>query len=269
MLFLQLMNSTVIHKLGRIGSVLLATVGSAIDQTISLERSDMMVTRRHLVMALTLFVAIPLPTVSSGSLLKDSATKALEKCPAAAAKSRGGSDTNVVYKIRNRAPFSIDLYWVNSEGKETQPDEILAGGATERQSFSGHVFRGRQQGSGILLFEYQLGSERAQATIVSTCIEASKYKPSQQQFQVASAIESLVHDQAAPCGPVGQSSKWSCVRKVLPDQVAARPEGQWGFHEADELEKNAECRRARKTGDTTDKGYSNKRNRQSVRVVQR
>jgi len=225
-------------------------------------------TRAHLVMALTLFVAIPLPTVSSGSVLKHPATKVLEKCPAAAARSIGGSDTNVVYKIRNAAQFSIDLYWVNHEGKETQPDEILAGGATERQSFEGHVFRARQQGSGILLFEYQLGSDSAQATIVSTCIEASKYTPSRQQFQAASAelIETLVHDQAAPCHPEGQSSKWSCVRKVLPDQVGARPEGQWGFHEADELKKNADCR-SRKIGDTTDTGYSNKRNRQSVNRV--
>ena len=54
------------------------------------------------------------------------------------------------------------------------------------------------------------------------------------------------------------------MRKVLPDQVGARPEGQWGFHEADELKKNADCR-SRKIGDTTDTGYSNKRNRQSVR----
>ena len=112
------------------------------------------------------------------------------QCPEASKKSQGGSTkSKVAYTIKNTAPFAIDLYWVNSVGKEMQPGgstvrwryQMLAGGAIEYQSFPGHVFRARQQGSGILLFEYRLGQHSAQASTVSTCIEAAEYLSASQK----------------------------------------------------------------------------------------
>jgi hypothetical protein len=222
----------------------------------------------HVVLVLMFSVTVPLPTVSSDSLLKSGASNAaVTACTVASAKSRSISDKNVKIMFRNAAPFNVDLYWVNFEGQEAQGDELPAGHSTERQTYPGHVFRARQQGSGILLLEQEALDQPKNTVMIKTCTEAANYKPPKgARFQAPDPelIESLVHDQAASCEPAGESSHWSCVRKMLPEDVSTRNGTAYGFQDADQLEKNGECRRARKIGDTTDDGYSNRRHRESV-----
>jgi len=216
-----------------------------------------------------LFVVLPLLALCASGALPKGDTP-LAKCPIAQKRSRSNSHQSVDMVFRNSCKFAVDLYWVDTDGQETQGDEISVGNTVERGTFPGHVFRARQQGSGILLFEEEAGESPLNSATIQTCIGAAAYK-SKDSFKVsgqsAATMEQLLHDQAAACEPAGQSAKWSCVRTVSPIEVAARDGHKYGFHEDDKLASDSACKVHRKVGDTSDNGYSHKNHRDSIKRV--
>lgn len=238
--------------------------------------------------AICLFLAAFTATTHSGGLFGTGGVHAESDraCPKVTEglRSKNVESKSVVVKFVGFTGYPVDLYWVDWNGSEGQREELFPGSASERRTFPGHVFRARQSGSGILLTEFTADSRGKQIVRIEPCDKAKEaYKV--EDWTPRDIDLSLVHDQAAPCEPAGKSSQWSCVRKIPPEDVAARNKEQYGFQEADALESNRECARERELTprlviglrvavagnlfDTTDNGYSNKNHRLQVsRVTQ-
>ena len=198
--------------------------------------------------AITLFLAAFTATTQSGGVFGNGGARAesIQDCPSETAglATESRSDRSVTVKFECLTGYPVDLYWVNWNGQETQREELAPGAVTERQTFPGHVFRMRQAGSGILLKEFTAGPERKAVVAIEPCDKAQEaYKV--EDWTPADIDLSLIHDQEAPCEPAGKSSEWSCVRKVPPEDVAARNKELYGFQERDNLPRNSECVRER------------------------
>ena len=104
---------------------------------------------------------------------------------------------------------------------------------------SGHVFRVHQANTGVLIAEHTVTTSKT--VVVQSCIEAQE-RASETVFEPTNVQETLrlVHEQERACGPEADSSKWSCVRKVMPDAVSERPRDLFGFQEDDKLGNNPE-----------------------------
>lgn len=100
------------------------------------------------------------------------------------------------------------------------------------------------------------------------CLQADKHSGIVNGFKPSNvdATMSLIHDQAAPCEPAGQSHQWSCVR-TMPAGEEHVPKERFGFQEADDFAKSQQCQRLRKMSDTADNGYSNRNHRLGVQRV--
>jgi len=223
----------------------------------------------------TLFICVLGVGAIAGSTARPSGPSGLREflnlnereCPTTTAGlASDGSSTKISVRFVSKVTYPVDVTWVDFNGKEGQRDTLQPGQGTDRNSFQGHIFRVRQTTTGILLQEHTCDREQP-TTHITSCRQATEnahYMPVFKPNDVESTL-SLVHDQAAPCEPAGQSQLWSCV-KTLPAGEEHVPKKKFGFQEADVVGKTQECGE-RNLYDTTDDGYSNKKHRLGVKRV--
>ena len=156
-----------------------------------------------------------------------------------------GDKVSIIFS--SEIPDFVDLYWVNPDRKEVHSGSIDPIGETRINTWPGHAFRFYQAETQkeVLLMEYVVNADDSRITI-SSCDGVREVAVNSDR---ADEFEALVHDQAAPCTPLGKSSQWSCIKYTDKDAYTLRPQHLYGF-------KNKSEAGRRKVGATLDTGYT-------------
>jgi len=111
-------------------------------------------------------------------------------------------------------------------------------------SFPGHVFSFKASTDEFMLMSYKAGKADDHITIT----DCGHKPPSASMDQSRWAeFEELAAESGSPCDGE-DSSKWSCVRHLLPDEIKKRNPSEFGFHKED-------LPPGRKVGQTADWSY--------------
>ena len=156
---------------------------------------------------------------------------------------------NARLKVVNESPMSLFLYWVDYYGDNNQdwgPKLIPVGKQEKVGSTRGHYFRIYDEQMGLLK-EFRIDEESTLITATEVCHDQISKEAIDQEMQ------HLVHDQQAPCLPVDDSTKWSCIRHISKEEYDERLQHyggiKYGFATAEEAQ-------TRNVGDTEDHVWS-------------
>lgn len=190
-----------------------------------------------------------------------------ERCPEVTAhwptlhQENGGFEVSL--SVDNQSALPLKVFWVSFEGDEVENCEIESGGSIPVQTYSNHHFRiyGKATSGDdsddddqlVLLKEHKVAETPKDAVlIVGDCDEIAAIF----EKRIASLDEqmrALAHDQAAPCLPQDDSSKWSCVHHISKQDYEARLANHagtlYGFNSTEEA-------LTRDIGETVDKVWS-------------
>lgn len=86
------------------------------------------------------------------------ATALAQQCPAERSGLASGSSLNKVgLTFRNNVGSKVSIIWVNNDGDEMPLSEVDIDEEYNMESYTGHVWRGRELASGTLVFEHVVG----------------------------------------------------------------------------------------------------------------
>jgi hypothetical protein len=141
---------------------------------------------------------------------------------------------DITIAVANKAPFDVTIFWVDFEGNEHYNGLIGEGDNTKLNSHNGHVFVIRSMVTHIPVVRIQADAAKDGRLImvdVSSCDEAlaaeTEYDEKYGWRARSAEFEALV-DFGDECAG-RDSAKWSCVRKVTPEERNARDPNLYGF----------------------------------------
>eukprot|EP00928_Gymnodinium_smaydae_P024859 TRINITY_DN1999_c0_g2_i1.p1 TRINITY_DN1999_c0_g2~~TRINITY_DN1999_c0_g2_i1.p1 ORF type:complete len:423 (+),score=44.86 TRINITY_DN1999_c0_g2_i1:88-1356(+) len=152
-------------------------------------------------------------------------------CPeleASKAKSKRAQRAN--FTIHNLVNATVDVQWIDTNGKEKRTQLIEPGAAAKLKTYIGDVFRmyaASSDESRTLLLEHSVRHNKS--TVLATPCggkfeSALKSERADEFMDLAKALDE-------PCEPANDSSKWSCVRVLDREDLAQRDPNMYGLAE--------------------------------------
>lgn len=143
-------------------------------------------------------------------------------------------DDNVVQVFfTNTLIDDIILIWMTYEGEEQISSTVGSGDIIEERSFSGHAFRARSFDNHLLL-EYIISRQDTGAYISIESCDGVEDLPLFEKGR-DEEFNNLIIKHPFNCEPSGDSSIWSCIRRVSEEEQSLRHPNDYGFG-PDEIE---------------------------------
>lgn len=126
----------------------------------------------------------------------------------------------------------MHIFWCNFDGLEKEQGTLQPGEELKLQTHPGHIFNVRTVKSGLLLYSLEVWPPQLVTALVEPCTGMAQEEVGLDTSRWPE-FERLAAAAQEEC--VGPSGKWSCVRHVSDEEVAARDPKLYGFtgHEAE------------------------------------
>lgn len=155
-------------------------------------------------------------------------------------RKKGDVNTDTEVYFKNEAGVPIHIFWCGFDGQEREEARLDPGEDRKMKSFVGHVFNFRTVATGRLINSLEVEPPQLVSAFIKPCLGLHADEELGLNTSRWAEFDALVGEPDAPC--VGPSSKWSCVRYITPEQVAARTPAEFGFLEEEAKDTPYEAR---------------------------
>jgi len=133
--------------------------------------------------------------------------------------------------FRNLAHVPLHVFWCDYHGIETEIDTLQVGEESSFSTYPGNIFNVRTVKTGRLVQSLEVWPPQLVRADVKPCIDMAKDELGLNTTRWPE-FEQLATVAATPCQGE-DSSKWSCLREVTEEEIAARDPALYGFTEAE------------------------------------
>lgn len=168
------------------------------------------------------------------------------------------------FRYRNNAGVDVGVFWVDQHGSEAHRGVISSDGIWhDMSSWPGHLFYFTIDGTDEVIMSYMAKEDQEEVEIEACQDTAAKAAAAQKANLLDSdrwdEFESLVTNDS-PCEGT-DSTTWSCVRKVSPEETKQRIATEYGFLPHD-------VPSGRRVGQTMDPSYGSQSQAYMINVTE-